>query len=298
MCKKQIIIVFIIFFSFNCFSQEQFSVYFESNKFLLNSSQKASLSNWILENKNSKILAMNGYTDEDGSNQYNDTLSLKRVECIFKNVNGKVKIREDFKKISFGESHNQSKNKAENRKVVIYFLKEKDLYKEAEILAGKLGTQKIKEKVKEKINFPAKIEVVNFDGSKSEIPLDVAFMESLNNAKPGEKLKLNNLNFVLNTFAIVKESRPKLYELLTVMQQNPKLKIGIQGHLCCITEDKKGLSTQRAKAIKQFLEINGIDSSRMTFKGFGGSNPLFAIPEKTEEEKAANRRVEIEIIEN
>lgn len=291
--ERKLVVLF-VFFNTLIYAQEQFSVYFESNKYVLSAPEIKSLSNWVLENKNSKILAMNGYTDEDGSTQYNDTLSSKRVESIYKIIFGKVKIREDFKKISLGESHNQSKIKSENRKVTIYFLKEKDLYKEAEIL----GNQLKKQKVKEKINFPDKVEVTNFDGSKSEIPLDVAFMQSLNDAKPGEKLKLNNLNFVLNTFAIVKESRPKLYELLTVMQQNPNLKISIQGHLCCIVDDKKGLSTQRAKAVKQFLEINGIESSRMNFKGFGGTNPLFAIPEKSEEERAANRRVEIEIIEN
>ena len=123
-------------------------------------------------------------------------------------------------------------------------------------------------------------------------------METFDKAKAGEKLKLENLNFVLNTFAITKESRSKLYELLLVMQKNPNLKISIQGHLCCLAVDRRDLSTQRAKAVKQFLEHNAIESVRMTYKGFGSSNPLFPLPEKTEEERAANRRVEIEVLEN
>jgi outer membrane protein OmpA-like peptidoglycan-associated protein len=36
----------------------------------------------------------------------------------------------------------------------------------------------------------------------------------------------------------------------------------------------------------------------MNFKGFGVSQPLFPIPEKTEEERVGNRRVEIKIISN
>jgi outer membrane protein OmpA-like peptidoglycan-associated protein len=123
-------------------------------------------------------------------------------------------------------------------------------------------------------------------------------MKLLNDAKPGEKLKLENLNFVLNTYAIVNESRGKLYELLMVMQKNSKLKINIEGHLCCILVDKMDLSTQRAKSVYKFLEINGIDKTRMSYKGFGSTIPLFPIPEKTEDERAANRRVEIEVIEN
>ena len=123
-------------------------------------------------------------------------------------------------------------------------------------------------------------------------------MQQIDSAKPGDKLKLENLNFQLNTFAIVNESRGKLYELLLVMQQNPDLVIDIQGHLCCMSIDRTNLSTQRAKAISNFLRINGIDSSRVTYQGFGSSQPIYPLPEKNEEERAANRRVEIEIIKN
>ncbi|MEO8516375.1 MAG: OmpA family protein, partial [Flavobacterium sp.] len=123
-------------------------------------------------------------------------------------------------------------------------------------------------------------------------------MEELCYAEPGTKLKINNLNFITNTFAVVAESRGKLYELLLVMQERPDMVISIQGHLCCVGVDRKDLSTQRAKAVKQFLEINGIEKNRMSFKGFGSSVPLFPLPEKNEEERAANRRVEIEIVQN
>ncbi|MES2811358.1 MAG: OmpA family protein [Bacteroidota bacterium] len=275
-------------------AQEQFSVYFQSNKHTLPISESVELSKWIEQNKSSKILSINGYTDEDGTNQFNDTLAKKRVESVFKLVKDKVKIREDFKKISFGEMHSHSKNKAENRKVVIYFLKEADLGREAEIMG-----LKSKEVVKPRlIAFPESIVVTNFDGSQSEYKLDVAFMRSLNESKAGDKIKMNNLNFVLNTFAVTNESRGKLYELLLVMQQNPYLKIDIQGHVCCVKSDRQDLSTQRAKAVYKFLELKKIEKSRMSYKGFGSSAPLFPLPEKSEEERAANRRVEIEVVSN
>ena len=292
---KKSVLYLLLLVTTNClYAQEQFSVYFESNKHSLSPSEKISFQNWINQNKTSKILAMNGYADEDGTTQYNDSLSLKRVETIYNQVKDKVNIREDFRKISFGEIHSHSKIKAENRKVIIFYLKEKDLAREEEVLGLKMKPQKIKEP----FVFPDKIVVTNFDGTKSEIALDVQFMETFNVAKTGEKLKLENLNFVLNTFAITKESRSKLYELLLVMQNNPNLKISIQGHLCCLAVDRRDLSTQRAKAVKQFLEMNGIESTRMTFKGFGSSTPLFPLPEKTEAERAANRRVEIEVLQN
>ncbi|WP_136666982.1 OmpA family protein [Flavobacterium sp. H122] len=286
--------VLFVFLGVKSYSQEQYSVYFQSDKHLLTGQQAAEFQKWIEENKSSKILSMNGYTDEDGGNQYNDTLAKKRVETIYGLIKNKVKIREDFKRISFGEQHNHSKIKSENRKVIIFYLKEKDLHKEAEIL----GLKPKEVKKSQPVQFPESIILNNPDGSESEIKLDVVFMKTLNESKTGEKLKLENLNFVLNTFGITKESRGKLYELLLVMQQNPLLKIDIQGHVCCVKSDRQDLSTQRAKAIYKFLEMKGIPKSRMSYRGFGSTQPLHALPEKTEEERAANRRVEIEIVAN
>jgi outer membrane protein OmpA-like peptidoglycan-associated protein len=80
-----------------------------------------------------------------------------------------------------------------------------------------------------------------------------------------------------------------------VLTNNPNLKIEIQGHLCCMTTDRLDLSTQRAKAIYNFLVKNNIAKERLTYKGFGSSKPIYPLPEKDEKERAANRRIEIEI---
>ncbi|MFK7050763.1 MULTISPECIES: OmpA family protein [Flavobacterium] len=292
--SKLSFLIIMLFFNWKFFGQEQFSIYFKSNKYDLTPSEKQGVENWIQENKKSKILTLSGYTDEDGSNQYNDSLAKKRTETIFNLIKGKIVIREDFKKISFGELHQQSKIKAENRKVVVFYLKEKDLNKEKEIIAPKLPTNNSRDLV----IFPHSLLLNNPDGSETEIKLDTQFMKKIHEAKVGEKLKIENLNFVLNTYAITQESRGKLYELWLVMQQNPKLKIQIQGHVCCVNKDRQDLSTQRAKAVYKFLEFKNVDKSRMSYKGFGSSQPLYELPEKSEEERAANRRVEIEIVEN
>jgi outer membrane protein OmpA-like peptidoglycan-associated protein len=65
-----------------------------------------------------------------------------------------------------------------------------------------------------------------------------------------------------------------------------------------MTNDRNNLSYQRAKAISNFLRANGIENSRVTFQGFGVTKPIYPIPEKNEEERAANRRVEIQILKN
>lgn len=293
--KNTALYIFFLFFSLVAQAQEEFSVYFDSNKYELKKKENERLQNFINTNKEVKIVAINGYTDEDGTTAFNDTLAQKRVDFIYGIINGKLKIRDDFKTRSFGERHRQSKIKSENRKVTIYFLLAKDLPRENEILGIK---EEVVKKQREIPKYPQKMTLQNPNGTTSELVFDVAFMERLTVAKPGEKIKLENLNFQLNTFAITNDSRPKMYELLEVMKRNPQMKIQIQGHICCMQNDKQDLSTKRAKAIARFLEMNGIDKDRVTYKGFGVTEPLFAIPEKSEEERAANRRVEIEIIEN
>ena len=294
--KKLFFYTFVFTTIFKMHSQERFSVFFESNKFELNALQTQNLKEWIVNNTNSKIVAIDGFTDEDGSNGFNDTLAKRRVDFIYNFVNNKVKIRDDFKSRSYGETQQSSANKSENRKVTIYFISQNDIPRENEILG--LPTEIPIEKPKPPIDFPQKIVIQNPNGTKSEFQLDIAFMKTLNNAKAGEKLKVENLNFQVNTFVIVPESRAKLYELLLVMQNNPDLKIDIHGHLCCMPNDRLNLSTQRAKAIYGFLVANNIPKNRLSYQGFGSTKAIYAIPEKDESERAANRRVEIEIIAN
>jgi len=280
------------------FSQQQFSVYFDSNKSELTSKEKASLDNWIKANPTIKIVGIHGFTDEDGSTGFNDTLAKKRINFIYNEINGKLKIREDFKTRSFGELHQLSKIKAENRKVTLFYIEAKDIPRENEILGIKTEEPITEFKGKAIIQYPEKMVFENPDGSQSEYKLNVAFMQKMSAAPVGEKLKVEDLNFQINTYIVIPASRGKLYELLVVLKDNPTMKIEIQGHLCCQPVDRLDLSTQRAKAIKNFLIANGIDEKRLTYKGFGSSQPIYPLPEKDEKERAANRRVEIMIVAN
>lgn len=289
------------FFLLSCtivYSQEQFSIYFDSNKFELTSKEKNKLQQWIKSNDSVKIVGIYGFCDEDGTNAFNDTLAKKRIDFVYNEIKSKVKIREDFKTRSFGELHKMSSIKAENRKVTLYYLLPKDLKRENEILGIK-EEKKVEVVIpKARVKYPEKIAVNNPNGTKTEYKLDVDFMNKVNQANAGEKLKIDNLNFKINTYIVVPESVGKMYELLLVLKNNPKLKIEIQGHLCCMPTDKFDLSTQRAKAINNFLIANGIDEKRLTFKGFGSTQPIYPLPEKDEAQRAANRRVEVLIIEN
>lgn len=264
-------------------AQEQFVVYFDNNKYELNKIEQTKFDRWVLENKTSKILSITGSTDEVGSSGFNDTLSQKRVNFIYAKVNGKVNIRNDFKSISLGEKGATSPNKSENRKAIIHYLLEKDLARENEIVG-------IKPKVviEEEI-VPIEEELMNF-------PENATLQEKIELSQKGTLIRLDDINFHINTFAIIPSSKRAIDELIYVLNKNPKLKIEIQGHICCVDKDVKNLSTDRAKQVKRILVYEGIVEKRVKVKGFGVSKPKFKIPEKSEFEAARNRRVEIMIL--
>lgn len=116
--------------------------------------------------------------------------------------------------------------------------------------------------------------------------------------KKGDKIKLDNLNFKGGTADLLAGSEQILEKLLTIMRENPNLKIQVQGHICCITDAKTEVSEARARIVWLYLLLNEVENERVTYKDFGGTTPIFSIPEKSEFERRQNRRVEIEIIAN
>ncbi len=264
-------------------AQEKFIVYFDNNKHDLNKVEQAKFDKWILENKTSKILSITGSTDEVGSTGYNDTLSQKRVNTIYSFVNGKIKIRKDFKTISLGEKGATSTNKAENRKAIIHYILEKDLALENEILG-------IKPKV------VVEEEVVPIEEEAMNFPEGATLQDKIELSTKGTLIRLNDINFHINTFAIMPKSKTTIMDLVRILDKYPKIKIESQGHICCVDKDVKNLSLDRAKQVKRILVYEGINERRIKVKGFGVSKPKFEIPEKNEFEAAQNRRVEIMIL--
>ena len=83
-------------------------------------------------------------------------------------------------------------------------------------------------------------------------------------------------------------------DLVTLLQENPSVKLQIEGHTSAEGDDKfnQKLSTNRAKAAVDFLVSKGIAENRLSYKGFGSSNLKNASNPEAEE----NRRVEFIVI--
>lgn len=244
------------------YSQNIVSVYFDTDKYTLNTTE---LNKLIFFNDNDSILItkINAFCDFRASEEYNKQLALRRAMFVKEKLKPFL-LSNETEINAIGENFEQSDVLSENRKVEITYTV---LLEENEE-----GNKVLK---------------------KSQLTKDVA------SAKVGEKLILENLNFYNRSGIIVPESRPILIELFEILKENPKLKIEIQGHICCQEKgDYENISNVRAKAIYDILIKNGINQNRLKYSSFGSSKPIYSIPEKNEEERNANRRVEILILEN
>ncbi len=104
---------------------------------------------------------------------------------------------------------------------------------------------------------------------------------------------LDNVLFDFDKATIRAVAQPMLFSVVSVLEQNPGMKVELQGHCDNIgtREYNQDLSERRAAAVKAYLVSEGIASSRITTKGYGFSKPTAS--NDTDQGRALNRRVEI-----
>ncbi len=114
----------------------------------------------------------------------------------------------------------------------------------------------------------------------------------------GSKIVLKNIFFETGSATLKPASYPELERVTKLLEVYPNLKIEISGHTDNTGNDafNQKLSKNRAKAVVDYLIKNGVQKSRLTYKGYGSSEPVAS--NSTSEGRAQNRRVEFKIIEN
>ena len=132
-----------------------------------------------------------------------------------------------------------------------------------------------------------------WDGKK-----DTTFTIQLTPITLGTKLQLENILFLPNSPQFLSNSKDELSNLVLFLKSNPTMEVEIGGHVHGTRKRNvkkyKKLSEDRAIAVYNFALNNGIEASRMTYKGYGNSQMIFR-PAKNETEINANRRVEFTI---
>ena len=107
---------------------------------------------------------------------------------------------------------------------------------------------------------------------------------------------LYGVNFEFNKSTLLPESYPILEHASQILNDNPDMKVEIQGYTDNIgtKEYNQKLSDKRANTVKNYLVKKGINSNRLTTVGMGESNPVG--DNSTPIGRAENRRIEFKVI--
>lgn len=132
--------------------------------------------------------------------------------------------------------------------------------------------------------------ILDLDGPEDSLLVELAPIE------PGARAGIDHLLFDFDRASIRPESRPVLGQVLTLLQENPGLRIELHGHTDHIgTEDyNQSLSERRALAVRDWLLQQGVASNRLRARGFGESKPLEAGEDEAARQR--NRRTEILVV--
>lgn len=123
--------------------------------------------------------------------------------------------------------------------------------------------------------------------------LNIELTEALINSD--KALTLKNIYFDEGKYELLSTSFKELDVLYVLLKNNPKTSIIIYGYTdnTGSLQTNKKLSLLRAKAVADYLMAKNISQKRITYKGYGGSNPV--ADNATEKGRQANRRVEIKV---
>lgn len=132
--------------------------------------------------------------------------------------------------------------------------------------------------------------------SEPDVPKENRVLLKVTPIEAGAHVTLDHIGFDLNSAELMPVSYLTLQRVVELMQKNPTVNIQISAHTDDVGDDayNQKLSERRALTIVRYLYQNGIAFARMRPVGYGEKKPL--MPNDSEENRALNRRVELDII--
>lgn len=238
------------------FSQEEVvhSIYFEFDKFDLKEKQATDVVAFIqaIDTTRVESIQIFGYCDDRGKDEYNFKLSNNRAntiknKLIEKGIKNKIIVTiEGRGRILLEEDiDNISEARAKNRRVDV---------------------------------------VVNFEPLPPP-PLDPGVYDALKEKMVvGDRVIMRNILFDRGSSKLTLSSRKELDKVARILQKYKNLEFEIQGHICCtptfqkeaidMDTKKRELSKNRAYAVYKYLVSKKIPARRLTYKGYGNTQPL------------------------
>ena len=109
-------------------------------------------------------------------------------------------------------------------------------------------------------------------------------------------IQLPGVNFTSGSDLLLPGTEQLLKDAARTLNNYPNLQVEVAGHTDNVGNANMnlGLSDRRAKTVLDHLVENGVDPSRLTFRGYGDIHPI--ADNSIAEGRAQNRRVELRIV--
>lgn len=133
-------------------------------------------------------------------------------------------------------------------------------------------------------------------------PEPVEYKEEITEVAPtlevGESITLKNVFFRTGKYDLLDISIVELDKVVEMMKSHTNIHIELGGHTDNVGSDalNQKLSEQRAKAVYDYLVKHGVEASRLSYKGYGSTQPV--ADNSTPEGRRQNRRTVFTIVKN
>ena len=105
-----------------------------------------------------------------------------------------------------------------------------------------------------------------------------------------------NISFGATNATLTTRSHTSLDQVVRIMNDNPGLRIRVEGHTDNVGDDEANmeLSEDRAEVVRTYLVNKGISADRITAEGFGETQPI--ADNNTSSGRAKNKRIELRVM--
>lgn len=140
--------------------------------------------------------------------------------------------------------------------------------------------------------YISRMENLNVEENLSQ-PMEMNW--NLQPAERGTTVNLQSVLFEQSKATLLPGSFSELDLVVNFLQSNPDVNIELSGHTDNrgVHRDNVKLSQDRVETVKEYLVSQGIDTKRISGKGYGGTKPI--ANNDNEETRKLNRRVEFTI---
>jgi outer membrane protein OmpA-like peptidoglycan-associated protein len=287
---KGILVFLVSLFALNVQAQnfETKTLYYDASQYKLNDAQKKKLDSIVVFYGNRRI-SINGQADYFGTEDRDELVAELRAKAVLRYLVDRGFPETEIMSASGAGQTLADKDKNKTRK-------EDPSSRRVDIFITKGPAIVGKVKAVEKTPEPPKIVVAEPPKNVTNIDYDKLTV--------GDIVQLRNIMFFPGTDQLMPEAFDEVNNLFEVLRAHTTMKVSLEGHVCCVPPPDGyepgtvswDLSENRARRVQLILTEKGISATRLSYKGFGRTKPLYE-DEKTRAEQQANRRVEIRIVE-